>query len=247
MMAMLIELKHKAANKLVTFMSSTPSLYYGMRRLTNRMDDFCTTADSEIVIEGYPRSANSSTVYEFIHRQGRDIRVAHHKHHAAQILRGVELGKPAVALIRPHRDAILSNLALGREALIREGESAMGRVNFLTLEDVTVSWLQFYRAILPLAATIVIAPFKEVTADISHMIEDINSRYGTSYIVKREDAAEKPKLGYHATPNKMRSDIIEELKRAYQNGVDTKASFKAMDDEATRLHAEILKASGRTV
>jgi hypothetical protein len=97
---------------LVTLVSTRPALYYGLRQISGTMDHLCVRDDTELVIEGYPRSANSTTAYGFLDRQSRPVRVAHHKHHAAQLLLASKRGLPAVLLIRKPEQAIISNLAL---------------------------------------------------------------------------------------------------------------------------------------
>ena len=66
--------------------SAPPTLYYGLRRVTGRFDKLCVTENTHIVIERYPRSANSTKTHGFIDRQVDDVRLAHRKHHVAQLL-----------------------------------------------------------------------------------------------------------------------------------------------------------------
>ena len=96
---------------LVTTISARPSLYYGLRKMTGTMDHLCIDEYTEIVIEGYPRSANSTTAYGFLARQTRPVRLAHHKHHAAQLLLAAKQGIPSVMLIRQPEQAVVSNLS----------------------------------------------------------------------------------------------------------------------------------------
>lgn len=127
-------------NGFVTWTSTRPGIYYGIRVATGRMDHLCIRKDTDLVIEGYPRSANSTTVHKFLSRQDRPLHVAHHKHHAAQILRAVQWGIPAVVLIREPRSACLSLLALGAEARHRAGLQAKPRFGF---SDVLTAWIAF--------------------------------------------------------------------------------------------------------
>lgn len=65
--------------------------------------------DTEIVIEGFPRSANTFAVVASTQAQGaRPIRIAHHLHAEAQVLAGVERKLPVIVLIRQPEDAIRS-------------------------------------------------------------------------------------------------------------------------------------------
>src|SRR5689334_19049404 len=63
---------------------------------------------TEIVIEGFPRSANTFAVVAFRLAQQREIEIAHHLHAAAQIKHAINLKVPVIVLIREPSDAILS-------------------------------------------------------------------------------------------------------------------------------------------
>jgi len=106
-MTAIAALPHRMKFLLVTFMSTRTTLYYGSLRLAVRMNGQCVRPDTTIVIEGFPRSANSTTVDEFLSRQPEPVQVAHHGHHAAQILRAIARGVPAVVLIRSPKAATL--------------------------------------------------------------------------------------------------------------------------------------------
>ena len=69
--------------RLVTTLSTRPFLYYMLRRITGTMDSLCVNDETELVIEGYPRSANSTTAHGFLACQSKPVRLAHHKHHVA--------------------------------------------------------------------------------------------------------------------------------------------------------------------
>jgi len=202
--------RHRAAHRAVTALSTRPRLYYGARRLTGTYDHLCVRPETEIVIEGYPRSANSTTVHGFLARQERPVRVAHHKHHAAQVLQAVRWGVPAVALIRPPRAAILSSLALAEEARRRHGGPG-GRDSHVTFGDAAGAWLAFYRAILPLRDALVIAPFARVTADLAAVIDEVNARFATRFESAPEVRTPQPDLGWHARSNPLRREILAEL------------------------------------
>src|SRR5205814_3293356 len=57
--------------------------------------------ETEVVIEGFPRSGNTFAVAAFHYAQRpRDVKIAHHAHVPAQLLSAVRLGLPAVVLVR---------------------------------------------------------------------------------------------------------------------------------------------------
>ena len=66
--------------------------------------------DTDLVVEGPPRSANSFTV-RMLHRMlGRPprFRIAHHSHSQDNLWAGAGYRMPLVVLARPPQDAILS-------------------------------------------------------------------------------------------------------------------------------------------
>src|SRR5437773_3659904 len=66
--------------------------------------------DTEIVIEGFPRSATSFAVAAFRLAQDREVVVGHHVHSPAQVIEAVRRGVPAIVLVREPEEAALSFL-----------------------------------------------------------------------------------------------------------------------------------------
>lgn len=132
---------------------------------------------SEIVIEGYPRSANTFAVAAFQLAQGRQVEIAHHLHAAAQIKRAARLGVPAVVLVREPSEAILS-------LMVRDPAASM--------RWALRSYVRFYSSIIPCLEQTVVAPFATVTSDFTSIIRTVNSRYGTEFteLAPTEDSLE---------------------------------------------------------
>ena len=64
--------------------------------------------DSDVIIEGFPRSANTFAVVALKMSQPQPIGVGRHLHSLGHVRRGLQLGKPALIVIRHPRDAVLS-------------------------------------------------------------------------------------------------------------------------------------------
>jgi len=75
-------LKHRAAHHVTGWRSTTLVLCYGVHSALGKTDELCVSRSTALAIEGFPRSANRTTVYGFLKLQKRPISVAHHKHHA---------------------------------------------------------------------------------------------------------------------------------------------------------------------
>lgn len=223
--------------RLVTFISTRPKLYYGVRHISGTLDHLCISRDTELVIEGYPRSANSTTAYGFLDRQSRPVKLAHHKHHAAQLLRAADWNIPAVMLIRRPREAVLSNLALRYEAQLRAGKPSNAK---LTYEQVIDSWLGFYSSVELILDKLVVAPFEEVTQDISGMIQQVNARFGTKFQDRPSVQVREKPLGWHAMPTDLRMTIKEELDDGMAETLKRSARLRRKLERANELHRKIL-------
>jgi hypothetical protein len=124
-------------------------------------------ARTDIVIEGYPRSANSFAVAAFDMPQPRPLRIAHHTHAAAQVIEGCRLGIPTLVLVRDPDDAVL-NTCIYRP--------------FLHVHDALWAYAWFYDAIWPYRYRYVVGPFPEVTTDFGRTMRRVNERYGSSFV-----------------------------------------------------------------
>src|SRR5688500_9849861 len=91
-----------------TLIGRNPWLFFPVYRLDGRRRPLMVNRDTELVIEGFPRSGNSFVVLGFEAAQGRKVRVAHHQHAPSQIKRGVSMKIPVCVLIRRPMDAVRS-------------------------------------------------------------------------------------------------------------------------------------------
>jgi hypothetical protein len=201
------------------------------------MNDRCVTAESDIVIEGFPRSANSSTVRAFIDRQPVETKVAHHLHHVAQLLKGIQLELPCVALIREPRSAILSLKSLVAEVTEREGHENI----VVHFEDTIRAWLTFYETLEPHLDHVVIAPFPEAIQSVEAIITNVNRRFGAQFVIERPEEQETQTLGYHAKPNALRDRIKETLEVELETLEQDNPTFRRHLERASRLYDKYLE------
>jgi len=172
------------------------------------------------------------------------VRIAHHKHHAAQILAAVDRGLPAVLLLRDPKDAALSNLALILEARHRKGMPEHRQLP-LRFDQVLYSWVAFYRAVVDCVDNLVIAPFEEVTQDLSSMIRAINTKFGTDFIDIPPVETPAKFLGWHATPNEIRTTIKGKLEKDFACTLAGSTRIGGLLDEANTLHQRLIEVHER--
>lgn len=121
---------------------------------------------TELVIDGYTRSATTFAVYAFQLSQDRPVRLAHHLHAPAQLIEAARRGTPALALIREPRGAILSQLT---------------REPGVALQDALVAYSRFYERLLPYRGRLVTGEFEQVTHDFGTVVRELNQRFGTAF------------------------------------------------------------------
>lgn len=131
-----------------------------------------TARDTEIVIEGFPRSANTYAYVAFMLAQNRPMRVAHHVHGPAQFEVALRFDIPCVMLIRDPVDAVIS-MAI-RDPRLNPG---------MLMRE----YVQFYRRVERIAEHVVIADFSAVTECFDLVIEEVNQRFSKEFLLPRAD------------------------------------------------------------
>ena len=100
----------KIRHKLRSLIDTHPIVYLPLRRVRSKTRHIIVSKDTEIVIEGFPRSVNTFAVVAFTFAQGRPVKIARHLHAPAQVIAAVRREIPCIVLIRKPRDAVLSLL-----------------------------------------------------------------------------------------------------------------------------------------
>lgn len=148
-------------------LASTPVVSEVYERLDPRARSLRVTRRTDMLIDGYPRSANTYAVAAFDYANGPGrMALSHHFHHVRQIERAVRLGIPAIVLIRDPREVLGSLVQFSSAYAPRR---------------VLKSYQRFYKRVLPLAGEVVIADFEEVISDFGSVIERCNEKFGTTF------------------------------------------------------------------
>jgi hypothetical protein len=157
----------RARHRLRTYVSEHPLGYLSFARYKyTRHGVEVIGTDTELVIDGFTRSATTFAVYAFQLSQDRPIRLAHHLHAPAQLIEAARRGIPALVLIRQPQGAILSQL-------IREPDVA--------LRDALFAYSRFYEHLLPYRKSFAVGEFKQVTHEFGAVIRRLNARFGTHF------------------------------------------------------------------
>jgi hypothetical protein len=195
-----------------------PSLYFPVFRRRNGYRGLLVTEDTDLCIDGFPRSANSFAVGAFEHAHESGLSIAHHTHVPAQLLRATDLGIPTVALIRDPVDAVVSGRGLELQiAAVNDRPEPPMHVSF---GQRLQAWIDFYRCVEPYTDYLVIAPFEVVIRDMNLVVDAVNRKFGTSFA--RFDHSEstlsaiRSGRGYHALPSQKRDDLKQQAHRRFQ-------------------------------
>jgi hypothetical protein len=153
-----------------------PALYFTLYRLLRTRKDLAraVTPDTQLVIEGFPRSGNSFARRAFIMAQNDPQiknHIAHHLHVPAQVVRAARWKIPTLVLIRQPKDAVLS-------LAIRDP---------ISVDQALKYYLSFYETVEKYRDAYVLGLFEEVTEDFGRVIQRVNDKFGTMFSLFRHD------------------------------------------------------------
>ena len=157
-------------NRIKHFVGQYPSLFFRFYRMFGPANNqkLLYGHDTEIVIEAFPRSANTFAVITFEQAQSRQVKIAHHLHVEAQLVQAAAENIPAVALIRNPEDSF-------RSLLVKHPETPVGWI--------INRYIQFYTAVNNLGTKCLVVKYEDVIHDMSAVVELINARFGCDFDV----------------------------------------------------------------
>ena len=181
------------------YVGRRPFLFYNFYRLRPNYRDLLVDRRTQIVIEGIPRSGNTFAVVAFEQAQRESVRIAHHLHMPAQVIRAAQWRIPTLLLVRKPKDAVLS-------WVIREPG--------VPIRQALKHYISFYEKAAEYRDALVEGFFEEVIRDYGTVLERVNAKFGTGF-----------RSFVHSDDNvKGVFDRIEELHRAKRGGrLDEKA------------------------
>ena len=176
--------------KIKNFIGQHPWLFYPIMKLrywcaTGEPNEGVPTIwqfvnkDTQLVIEGFPRSANTFAVFALKYSQSVQLKIAYHFHAPAQIFRAINFGIPTLVVIRNPRDAVASFVA--RWSGVSESQA-------LEL------YISFYKSISKYKSSYVIGDFEEITQNFSKTIKRINTRFGTNFVPFSDSQEDRDKV-----------------------------------------------------
>ncbi len=148
-----------------------PAVFFSLYRLMRKDQTRVVTPETQLVIEGFPRSGNSFARVAFNQAQNERVRIAHGLHVPAQVIQAARWHIPTLVLIRRPRDAVLS-------FAIRDP---------ISVDQALKYYLSFYETVEKYRDAYVLGLFEEVTEDYGQVIRRINEKFGTAFSLFRHD------------------------------------------------------------
>lgn len=123
-------------------------------------------AGCDLVIDGFPRSANTYAWYAVRGALGSDAVVRGHTHSPETLLAAVRHDTPALLVVREPDAAVASYVQL------------QPGVDLAAAFD---AYVHFHRPLLTRLDQIVVADFRDVVSDLRDVMQRVNERYGTDF------------------------------------------------------------------
>jgi hypothetical protein len=122
--------------------------------------------NTELVIEGFPRSANTFAFTAFLLSQKRHVEIGHHLHAPAHIIVAVRRNLPTIVIIRDPEETVLSHII---------------RRPYITIKQALRAYRRFYACLLPYSHNFITALFETVIEDFGLVIRNVNQKFGTDF------------------------------------------------------------------
>jgi hypothetical protein len=143
------------------------------------MRPFLVQKDTDLVIEGFPRSATTYSYYAFCLAQRRRVHVAYHLHSPVNVVNALRMKVPVLVIVRRPRDAVSS-------AFIGDPR--------ISLKTYLRRYEMFYRLLFPYRNDLVCAEFDDVIQDVSKIVESINKKYDKNYLLPTDHPLDFEKI-----------------------------------------------------
>jgi hypothetical protein len=168
-----------AALPFIGRLKTMPAIFLPASRLRENAKRQGVRRNSDIVIDGFWRCGNHFATFAFMVAQPTPLKVAHHVHAPAQLIRAARWRIPAVLLIREPVDAVASSTIY----FAREDPGL-----FLKLYNI------FHGPLVEYADRIVVSDFSQTVNDFGSVIAAVNARYSREFALFHGTTAERERV-----------------------------------------------------
>ena len=144
-----------------------PSLFFPLYALkTGFASPLAVRRETDLVVEGFPRSGNTFALLALMTAQPRPLRTADHLHVPAQVLRAVAWNIPVLLIVR-EPDAAIRSLVV--------------RYPYISPSQAAAAYSRFHERCWPLRDRVVVATFEQVTGRLGDVVARLNRAFGTDF------------------------------------------------------------------
>lgn len=209
-------LAHKASNY--------PALFSPISKVMTGKDWFAGK-HTDIVIDGFPRCANTYATFAFDIAQTKRLNIAHHIHKKSQFLVAAKYNTPAILLIRNPADCISS-------LLVRQPK--------YTPDALFKGYVFLYGGLLSLNSYVV-ADFENTLNDYASIIKIVNEKFGKDFNLyqKTEENEQKLKQIIH-TQDELIGAEDSQQRVAYPDAERKQVSLKIKEELLSSKYKNLL-------
>jgi len=177
-------------------------------------------SDTEFVLDGFQGSGNTFATRAFKYAQSEPVRIAHHLHSPAQIIKAVKLELPVLVTLRDPVDTVASLIS---------------RWPYMTPDQALNSYIGFHRKIEPYAPSFVLSPFHQTTNNLDIVFQAVNDRFGTDFSPFRHTAEHAHAIRDPASLKSEYEQRRKELKQSVREEL-ARSVYETALTEADRIH-----------
>jgi hypothetical protein len=149
------------------FIRRSPFLYLGVLGWRQNVSRLRATKDSELVVEAFPRSGNTTSMYALFYAQGESFKVGHHLHVPAHVKYAVFNQIPCLIIMRKPLDCVASRMVMKKGGDPRR-----------ILSD----YIDFSKTVLALKNKLVVVCFEDVIrSGLGAAVVAVNEKFGTEF------------------------------------------------------------------
>ncbi|MGB8698760.1 MAG: hypothetical protein WCD18_05025 [Thermosynechococcaceae cyanobacterium] len=139
---------------------------YPLVSLNPKLKDWMVYPNTDICIEGFPRSGNSF-VHQAFQLFNPKAKVAHHIHVPMQVMKAIQYSIPAVVIIR--------------NPLHATGSSLLSHPH-LDSDLILKNYINFYKKLMPFRSQFFSVSFEDATQNFPNLVMSVNQIYRTEFL-----------------------------------------------------------------
>jgi hypothetical protein len=143
-----------------------PSIAVPLARRRGRGHGKVFDHSTDLVVEGFPRSANQFALAALRQAEDRELRIANRVHAPGHVIAATKAQLPVLLLIREPEPAVLG-------WVLYRGTISVGQA--------LRAYRRFYAPLVPYRDQVVVATFDQATTDFGEVIRRLNERFGTDF------------------------------------------------------------------